>query len=82
MGLWNKYDYNQTTKIIGVPKNDFFNQYLAYHEGHRGWHNKTFKTKEWLQEAAKKVELNAIKYKEQLKLCENKLNKKGLFGIF
>ena len=54
----------------------------GFHILHLGGGINVFKTKEWLQEAAKKVELNAIKYKEQLKLCENKLNKKGLFGIF
>jgi hypothetical protein len=31
---------------------------------------------------AKKVETNANKYNNQLKDCENKLNAKGLFGIF
>ena len=73
---------NQSNKMLGINKNDFYNQYLAYHEGQGGWNKKTFKTKEWLIEVAKKVELNANKYNEQLKLCENKLNKKGLFGIF
>ena len=33
-------------------------------------------------EVAKKVESNSNMYNKQLKLCENKLNKKGLFGIF
>ncbi len=28
---------DQTTKILEIPKNDFYNQYLAYHEGHGGW---------------------------------------------
>ena len=68
--------------MLGINKKDYFNQYLAYHEGHNGWNKKTFKSKEWLIELAKKVELNAIKYNEQLKECENKLNKKGFFGIF
>ena len=72
----------QSNKMLGINKYDFFNQYLAYHEGHNGWNKKTFNNKEWLKKAAKKVELNANKYNEQLKLCENKLNKKNLFGIF
>ena len=71
----------QSNKMLGINKYDFFNQYLAYHEGHSGWNKKTFKNKEWLKKAAKKVELNANKYNKQLKLCENKLNKKGFFGI-
>ncbi len=73
---------DQSNTMLGINKKDFFNQYLAYHEGHNGWNKKTFKSKKWLIEVAKKVEINAIKYNEQLKQCENKLNKKGLFGIF
>ena len=73
---------NQTTKILGIPKNDFYNQYLAYHEGHSGWKNDSFKSKKWLLDVAKNVETNANKYNSQLKQCEKKLNKKGLFGLF
>ena len=73
---------DQSNKMLGIDKKDSFNQYLAYHEGHNGWNKKTFQSKEWLIEVAKKVESNAIKYNLQLNECENKLNKKGLFGIF
>ena len=38
--------------------------------------------KKWLIDAAKNVERNANMYNNQLKDCENKLNKKGLLGIF
>ena len=37
---------------------------------------------EELIEIAKKVESNGNKYNIQLKECETKLNKKGLFGVF
>ena len=73
---------DKTYKILNIPKNDFYNQYLAYHEGHRGWKKKSYNSKKWLLEVAKKVESNANKYNNQLKECENKLNKKGFFGIF
>jgi hypothetical protein len=33
-------------------------------------------------EVAKKVETNAKQYTNQLIECENKLNRKGLFGVF
>ena len=39
-------------------------------------------SKKWLIVAAKNVESKANKYNNQLKQCENQLNKKGLFGIF
>jgi len=72
----------QTNKILGISKSDSFNQYLAYHEGHNGWKKRSYKTKKWLIAASKNVELNSNKYKNQLKKCEKKLNKKGLFGLF
>ena len=72
----------QSKKMLGISKNDFYNQYLAYHEGQSGWKNKSFNSKKWLLGVAKKVETNANKYNNQLKDCENKLNAKGLFGIF
>ena len=73
---------NQTNKMLGISKKDYFNQYLAYHEGHNGWKNKTYNSKKWLIEVAKKVESKSNLYNNQLIQCENKLNKKGLFGLF
>ena len=72
----------QTTKMLGISKNDFYNQYLAYHEGHNGWKKKSFNSKKWLLDAAKNVETTANIYNNQLKQCESQLNKKGFFGIF
>ena len=72
----------QSEKIVGISKNDFYNQYLAYHEGQGGWKKGTHQNKKWLIDVAKNVERNANMYNNQLKDCENKLNRKGLFGIF
>ena len=72
----------QSEEIVGISKNDFYNQYLAYHEGQGGWKKGTHQNKKWLIEVAKNVERNANMYNNQLKDCENKLNKKGFFGIF
>ena len=72
----------QSEKIVGISKNDFYNQYLAYHEGQGGWKKGTHQNKKWLIDVAKNVERNTNMYNNQLKDCENKLNKKGLFGIF
>ena len=73
---------NQSKKIAGISIKDSYNQYLAYHEGQGGWQKKSFLSKKWLIKAAKNVERNANIYNSQLKECESKLNKKGLFGIF
>ena len=71
----------QSSKTLGISKKDAYNQYLAYHEGHKGWQKKTYKSKKWLMEAAKNVEINTNQYNTQLKKCEKQLNKRGLFGI-
>ena len=68
--------------MLGINKYDFFNQYLAYHEGQGGWKKGTHQNKKWLINVAKNVERNANMYNNQLKDCENKLNNKGFFGIF
>ena len=73
---------NQSKKIAGVSIKDSYNQYLAYHEGQGGWKKKSYLSKKWLIKAAKNVERNTNIYNSQLKECESKLNKKGLFGIF
>ncbi len=72
----------QSEKLVGISKNDFYNQYLAYHEGQGGWKKQTYSEKDWLIEVAKTVERNAKMYNNQLQDCEQKLNKKGFFGIF
>ena len=72
---------NQSERILGISKNDTYNQYLAYHEGHNGWKKGSYNSKEWLMNAAKNVENNSNRYNNQLKQCEKQLNKKGLFGL-
>ena len=72
----------QSKNIIGISKKDFYNQYLAYHEGQGGWKKKSYLEKKWLIDVAKNVERKAKMYNNQLKDCENSLNRKGFFGIF
>ena len=72
---------NKTYKINGIKKNDAYNQYLAYHEGHGGYKNKTYKNQQWLINTAKIVDKRSKKYKQQLNKCKNQFKKK-IFGIF
>ena len=72
---------NKTNKINGIKKNDAYNQYLAYHEGHGGFKSKTYNDKDWLLKTAEKVDQRANKYKHQLDQCKDQFKKK-LFGIF
>ena len=65
---------NKTEKILKIPKNDAFKQYVAYHEG---WGNyKNYKKNQKIILLAKKVENQSKKYKEQLNNCRKSLNTK------
>ena len=60
---------HKTHKInkVSVLKADLL--YLNYHEGWGGYRRGTWKKKQWLMNVAKKVEQNALNYKQQLKQC-------------
>jgi hypothetical protein len=52
-----------------IPKNDAYGQYLAYHEGQTGYNNKSYAKKTWLLRYARKVESQAMIYRQQLTDC-------------
>ncbi len=65
---------NKTEKILKIPLNDSFRQYIAYHEG---WGNyKKYKSNQKIILLAKKVEKQSKKYQKQLNDCSNKLTTK------
>ena len=67
--------YTDTTqKKLGISKWDPYNQYLAYHEGHGGWKDKSYGSKGWLMQTARKVEHRAKEWGAQLKRCEADLD--------
>ena len=63
------YTY-ETNKQIKVSKWDAYSQYLAYHEGRGGFTRKTYNSKKWLIDVAKKVDKNSRVYSAQLKTCQ------------
>ena len=65
---------NKTEKILKIPKTDVYRQYIAYHEG---WGNyKNYKNNKKVIILAKKVTVQAEKYRKQIKQCQGKLNRK------
>lgn len=63
--------YNSVSnKRNGIALHDSYNLYLAYHEGHGGFQRKTYNSKPWLLDVAKKVQRQAWRYDNQLKNCE------------
>ena len=64
---------------LGLDKQDAFRLYLAYHEGHGGYKRKTYQSKGWLVDVARKVEKQAQRYNTQLQGCSKELEPRGWF---
>ncbi|MGD9293773.1 MAG: lytic transglycosylase [Roseobacter sp.] len=60
---------NVSREKNGIPLYDARNQYLAYHEGHRGYARGTYNRKSWLLNVANKVDARADLYQAQLATC-------------
>lgn len=72
--------YNhQSRRRSGISLWDPFALYLAYHEGHGGYNRATYRGKSWLTGVARKVESQAVRYRDQLAGCEEALKKRGGF---
>ncbi len=64
---------NKTSKLLKIPKNDAYRQYLAYY---KGWGDyKNYKKDKKAIIYAKSVKETASKYRRQLKLCKKNLDK-------
>ena len=59
----------RSTQELGIPPNDAYNHYLAYHDGHNGYARGTYRRKAWLQNTAAKVQSRAARYQSQLMSC-------------
>lgn len=66
---------NISNRTLGISKWDAKHQYLAYHEGHGGYRNRSYKKKAWLMNIANKVDAQSKSYARQLKGCEKSLDK-------
>ena len=65
---------NKSHKLLKIPKNDAYRQYIAYHEG---WGNyKNYKKSKKVIILAKRVQEQARMYRMQLKKCYKRLKKK------
>ena len=58
-----------TMAELGISKTDARDQYLAYHEGRRGYTQKSYKGKPWLVNIAGSVERRSEMYRSQLATC-------------
>lgn len=65
---------HQSYTQLGIPKQDAYRQYLAYHEGHGGYRRRTHAKKAWLQKVARTVDAMAGRYRRQLAGCQGELD--------
>ncbi len=65
----------QSKKRNGIPLNDAYSQYLAYHEGWGGYSDQTYKRKPQVRQAAQRVSSMAATYQRQLKRCEKRFRR-------
>lgn len=69
--------YNYTShQRLGIPTNDPYRLYLAYHEGHSGYARGSYQGKPHVQRYAHKVSDRAARYYQQLSRCEDQLKKR------
>ena len=70
--------YNDVSnKELGISKQDAFRLYLAYHEGHGGYRKRSYRSKDWLIDVARKVDRQAQRYNSQLQQCAEELEPRG-----
>jgi len=62
---------NQANKRAGIPRDDAYRLYLAYHEGVGGYERKTYLQKPWLVQVARKVKARSQIYEAQLNHCKH-----------
>ena len=60
---------SNSTRILGISKQDATSQYLAYHEGRAGFNNGSHRSKPWLMKVAGKVGTRSELYRMQLASC-------------
>jgi hypothetical protein len=61
-----------THRRHGVPVDDAYHLYLAYHEGQGGFGRRSYESKEWLMRVARKVRRRTDLYARQYQNCRNR----------
>ena len=74
--------YNSNSRRINsIDYFDAKNFYLAYHEGNAGFARQSYREKQWLINAADRVQRNSQIFSSQLKNCENEFSKGWLWRL-
>lgn len=70
---------NQAYRRAGIPRNDAYRLYLAYHEGIGGYQRQSYLKKPWLITVSHKVKARAALYTMQLNSCRGNLRSHAWF---
>ena len=60
---------DESSRSLGISKDDAEAQYLAYHEGRTGYAAQSYLAKPWLVEVAAAVGTRSAMYRDQLAYC-------------
>ncbi len=71
---------NRLHHRLGIPKDNAYKLYLAYHEGGGGYKRGTYRKQTHLIQIAHHVQARATRYHQQLLHCEKHLPKKHWFN--
>ena len=66
---------NKANKQLGIPLNNAYKLYLAYHEGLAGYADQSYNSKPWLLDVANSVQQRANTYRLQISQCKYLLEK-------
>jgi len=67
---------NESSKRVGLSRDDTYSLYLTYHEGWGGFVEGSYKSKPWLTRVAQKVSRRAKQYAIQYGACQAELSKR------
>ena len=76
---WYNANSSRASSIAGT---DAHSLYLAYHEGNAGFQRGSYRGKQWLIEAANRVQMNSERFNSQLDGCRKELEKGWLRRLF
>ncbi len=75
------YSY-QAYRQAGISPDNAYALYLAYHEGITGYQKKTYLSKHWLTDVARRVQLDKLQFDKQLKHCEATIPKPSVWNLW
>jgi hypothetical protein len=73
---------HQAQQQANISPENAYALYLAYHEGIKGYQEKSYKDKHWLIDVSRRVQLTKLQYANQLRYCENDIPKPSAWNLW